>query len=83
MKPQPDSMQDIIETGHVLSTNPCPGGYTRLRIAAPEIAGRIRPGHYLRINGRSWTVMRATVAWVEYLQHATEPPPVGAQITMG
>ena len=55
----------IETTGTVLSLEPKPGGATRITVAAPELAGRWKPGDSIAVNGTCLTALPVLTAQSE------------------
>ena len=66
------SMPEMLQ---LLSQTPCPGGYTHLRIAAPNIAQQAQPGQHVKWGQQTLQIMRANPAagWIELLSNTTIP----------
>ncbi len=66
------------EAARILSSKEYPGGWQWLRIATD---GRgVLPGQFLRLNGGSWSVMRAADDWVECLQQGIARPAIETEL---
>ena len=71
------------QLAQVIISREYPGGYYGLRIAAPQLAQRVKPGQALIINGERWPVLRSDLrqGQVDCLaqQH---PPAIGERVTL-